>query len=358
MIKRFSEIEIADRQAIFDEIRIEHPRLKHIRECTRALMHSTKIRIARDDERRAAAKGRPIKSSELWVLPIVGPSGAMKSTSMGMIIDEIYADKATPDNEIPVLIVTLRGVKTPKALQAAILERLDPRQASELRSLYGTYHEDKVNEAIRTQARKYRTSILVIDEAHSVLMHDAGKIGPQMARCIHGLINEGIFSIVLMGTKSVNNLFIDSELKSRKVQDMSADLSAFDIKNGNDRGYFFGFIDKIEDRMVKKEVVSKKLGLVGNVEYRAHLYDMAEGIPGTISRIIRLAIRQAMLSGRDYLEWEDVRVCFQTWNGDEGKKDREGEAPNYDPFKEGIRQATVKAVSLDVKNAQQAKLAR
>jgi hypothetical protein len=349
--ERFTEDDIVDAQALFDEIRLKHPRLDQIRSCTKGLLGSTKKVIARNEGRRAAAKGRPIKLDELWVLPIVGPSGSMKSTSMSIVIDEIYKDKETPEEDVPVLIVTMRGVKNPKAFQAAILERLAPKQASELRSQKTAgYHEDVVNEAIRAQARKRNTNIVVIDEGHSILAYDGGKLGPQMARCIHGLVNEGIFSVILMGTEKVDRLFkMDDELKSRKVPpDMEADLSKFDVAKAEDRGYFFGFIDRLEDKMVAKKVVSKKLGLVRSFEGRAILFDMAEGILGTVSRILRLAIRRAMQKNRDHLEWEDIEVCFQTWNGKEDKDDKDRK-PNYDPFKRGVKQSTLDAVKLDKK---------
>ncbi|BBO14793.1 ATP-binding protein [Bradyrhizobium sp. TM102] len=350
--KKFTEDEIADRQAIFDEIHLRHPRLDDIRKCTKALMASTNKVLARDEQRRAAARGRPIKSGELWVLPIIGPSGSMKSTSMSIVIDEIYADKETPEGDIPVLIVTMRGVKSPKAFQASILEPLDRKQASELRKQTNGYHEDIVNEAIRVQARKYNTRILVIDEAHSILAYDGGKLGPQMARCIHGLVNEGIFSVILMGTEKVERLFkMDDELKSRKVLDMKADLSRFDVAKAEDRGYFFGFIDRLESQMVKDGVVTRKLGLVHSVEDRARLFDMAEGILGTVSRILRLAIRRAMQNGREFLEWKDIEVCFQTWNGSDQTGQR-GKKPNHDPFKNNIRQETLDAVALDAKKKQ------
>jgi hypothetical protein len=346
--KKYTEDEIADRQELFDEIRLRHPRLDEVRKCTAALLSSTKRVIARDEKRRFAAKGRPIKSGELWVLPITGPSGAMKSTSMSIVIDEIYADKETPESDIPVLIVTMRGVKNPKAFQAALLEPLDPKQASELRSQRaGGYHEDIVNEAIRAKAREKNTNIVVIDEAHSILTYDGGKIGQQMARCIHGLVNEGIFSIILMGTEKVDNLFkIDSELKSRKVRDLRADLSAFKVTKAADRAYFFGFLKRLEDQMLARGVVSKKLGLVESFEDRGLLFDMADGVLGTVSRILRLAIRHAMSNGRDYLEWDDIKICFQAWNGQEDEGDEERK-PAYDPFDKGVRISTVGAVKLE-----------
>jgi hypothetical protein len=363
---RFSEDDIVDAQALFDEIRLKHPRLDQIRSCTRSLLASTRKVIARNEQRRAAAKGRPIKLEELWVLPIVGPSGSMKSTSMSMVIDEIYQDKDMPEEDVPILIVTMRGVKNPKAFQAAILERLAPKQASELRSQKAAgYHEDVVNEAIRVQARKRNTAVVVIDEGHSILIYDGGKLGQQMARCIHGLVNEGIFSVIIMGTDKLDRLFkMDDELKSRKVPpDQEADLKVFDVTKAEDRSYFFGFVDRLENQMVAKKVVSKKLGLVRSLEGRAILFDMTGGVLGTVSRILRLAIRRAMQNGRDYLEWNDVEICFQTWNGTESKDDKdrsrknkteEFKEPGYDPFKRGVRESTFAAVKADKKQTEPA----
>ncbi len=361
MARKFSEEQIEDRVEMFDRILVEHPRLKNIERCTHALMATTRRGLRRDAERLAAANGRPIKRSEFWVMPIIGPSGAMKSRSMSVVIDKIYADKSVPSDDIPVLIVTMRGVKNSKAFQAAILEPLDPKQASELRVMRsGGYHVDVVNEAIRYAAQKCNTCVLVIDEAHSILAYDGGKLGPQMARVIHGLVNEGIFSIVLMGTNKVEKLFeMDSELKSRKFTQDEANMSKFDVQNAEDRGYFFRFIGSLEDRMVKDGVVTKKLGLIESVEGRARLYDMADGILGTVHRILRLSIRRAMEQGREHLDWEDIKKCFQAWNGLQEKgEDGKLIKPGYDPFKLGEKQATrdaIEGAQKSVKNGSKVK---
>jgi hypothetical protein len=347
MARRFTEEQIEDRIDLFDRILIEHPRLKNVERCTHALLATTRRALRRDAERLAAANDRPIKWSEFWVMPIIGPSGAMKSRSMSTVIDNIYADKSVPKDDIPVLIVTMRGVKNSKAFQAAILEPLDPKQASELRTMRSGYHVDAVNEAIRNAARKRNTCVVAIDEAHSILAYDGGKLGPQMARIVHGLVNEGIFSIVLMGTDKVEKLFkMDSELKSRKFTQVEANMSKFDVWNADDRGYFFRFIDSLEDRMVKDGVVARKLGLIGSVDDRAKLFDMADGILGTVHRILRLSVRRAMEQGREYLDWKDIQTCFQAWNGrqerdDEGKPNK----PGYDPFRLGEKKETRDAIA-------------
>ena len=351
MARKFTEEQIEDRIDLFDRILVEHPRLKNIERCTHALMGTTRRGQRRDAERLAAANGRPIKWSEFWVMPIIGPSGAMKSRSMSVVIDNIYADRNVPKSDIPVLIVTMRGVKNSKAFQAAILEPLDPVQASELRRTTTGYHADVVNEAIRHAARKCNTCVVVIDEAHSILAYDGGKLGQQMARVIHGLVNEGIFSIILMGTEKVEKLFkIDSELKSRKFTQDEADMSKFDVCNADDRGYFFRFIGSLEDRMVKQGVVASKLGLIKSVEDRAKLYDMADGILGTVHRILRLSIRRAMEQGREQLDWKDIKTCFQAWNGRQDKDDDgKPNKPGYDPFRLGEKKETRAAIEGDLK---------
>jgi hypothetical protein len=157
-----------ERTRRFDEILIEHPRLGKIRDKILWLLADTGGAVAVNEARRAAARGRPVKNKELWVLPIVGPSGAMKSTSIGKVIDEINADESFPADDIPVLFVTMRGVKNVRAFLTVILEHYGDA-AKEVMPGSGPIDVQVVARGVYHAARTKRTLLLVIDEAHEML---------------------------------------------------------------------------------------------------------------------------------------------------------------------------------------------
>jgi hypothetical protein len=321
-----------DRLALFDEIIIEHPRLAKIREKTRWLLGSTSSVVNVNEARRAAAKNRPFKKRELWVLPIVGPSGAMKSTSIGKVVDEINADESFPEGEIPVLFVTMRGVKNPRSFLSLVLESYGDA-AKEIMAGSGPINAQIVSRGIYHIAREKRTLLLIIDEAHEMLRHDGGKTGHSMAMLVKAMVNEGIFSVILVGTDEMLGLFRSKELKSRTVADEDATLLPFDIKKEADRRYFFRFLQRIEDEM-KKGVVDEPLGWVSTIEDRAKIYDMCEGVPGIACRVLRMALERALRNNRTSIEWPDFESAFRAFNATQ-------ERPSFDPFANGPKKETI-----------------
>ncbi|MBR1178075.1 ATP-binding protein [Bradyrhizobium sp. KB893862 SZCCT0404] len=322
-----------ERLAKFDSILIEHPRLGNIREKIQWLLGNTSSVVHTNEARRAAAKGRPCKMRELWVLPIVGPSGSMKSTSIGKVVDEINADPSFAEDDIPVLLLTMRGVRTSRAFLALALESYGDA-AHKIIPGSGPINAQVVVRSIYEIARIKRTLLLVIDEAHELLRHDGGKTGHNMAMLLKTMVNEGIFSVVLVGTEEMLGLFRSRELKSRTVADEDATLRPFDITKAGDRAYFFKFLQRVEDEMVKRGVVDEALGWVSTLEDRAKIYDMCEGVPGIACRVLRIALERTFRRGRTSLEWADFESAFRAFNATELR-------PLFDPFAEGPHKATL-----------------
>ncbi|WLA63778.1 ATP-binding protein [Bradyrhizobium diazoefficiens] len=322
-----------DRLALFDELIIEHPRLAKIREKLAWLLGTTSSVVAANEVRRAAARGRPFKKRELWVLPIVGPSGAMKSTSISKVVDEINADERFPEGDIPVLFVTMRGVKNARAFLSLIIEHYGDA-AKEVLPGSGPINAQVVSRGIYHLAREKHTLLLIIDEAHEMLRHDGGKIGHSMAMLLKTMVNEGIFSLILVGTDEMLGLFRSKELKSRTVADEDATLRPFDIKKEADRKYFFRFLQRIEDEMVQRGVVDEPLGWVSSLEDCAKIYDMSEGVPGIACRVLRMALERALRKGRTSVTWDDFESSFRAFNSTEPR-------PLFDPFANGPHKETL-----------------
>ncbi|WLA64922.1 ATP-binding protein [Bradyrhizobium diazoefficiens] len=325
--------DVIERMRLFDGICIEHPRLGKIRDKMLWLLADTTGVVAANEARRVAARGRPFKRKELWVLPIVGPSGAMKSTSISKVIDEINADERFPPEDIPVLFVTMRGVKNVRAFLSVILEHYGDA-AKEVMPGSGPVDAQVVARGVYHAAREKRTHLLVIDEAHEMLRYDGGKTGKNMAMLLKTMVNEGIFSVVLVGTDEMLGLFRSAELKSRTVADEDATLLPFDIKKAADRAYFFKFLQRIEDEMVKTGVVDEPLGWVSTLEDRAKIYDMCGGVAGIACRVLRMALERTLRSGGTSIEWKDFESAFRAFNATE-------ERPLFDPFAHGPKKETL-----------------
>ncbi|MCK1603458.1 ATP-binding protein [Bradyrhizobium sp. 166] len=322
-----------ERMRLFDKIRLDHPRLRKIGEKVRWLLEDTVGVVASNEARRETSRGRPFKKRELWVLPIVGPSGSGKSTAIGKVIDEINADESYPADEIPVLFVTMRGVKNVRASLTVILENYGDA-AKEVMPGSGPIDAQVVARGIYNIARVKRTALLVIDEAHEMLRYDGGKTGKSMAMLLKTMVNEGIFSVVLVGTEEMLALFRSKELKSRTVADEDVTLLPFDIKKEADRRYFFHFLARIEEEMVKTGVVDEPLGWVYTLEDRAKMYDMCAGVPGIACRVLRMALERTLRSGRTSVTWPDFESAFRAFNATE-------ERPLFDPFAKGPRKETL-----------------
>lgn len=328
-----------DRFDRLHQILLEHPRLDGIRNRIHWLMDQTESMIAKTEARRVAARLRPIKTEELWILPLIGPSGAMKSTSIAKVTDEILGDPRYPADQIPVLVVSMRDVRSTRDFVSQILD------------VYGDAGTDallgktKLNmravaKKLYNVARAKGTVLLVVDEAHEMLRHDGGKVGLQMASLLKTMVNECVFSILLVGTEDLKPLFKSLEVLNRSLPDHDCDLRPFDIANQADCEYFFPFLKMLEDRLVEDGVVDQALGWVDSVEDCARIYDMSGGILGTPCRVLFMALDRAFRAGRPHLKWDDISKAFGAYNQLRPKNER-----TFDPFVKGPRKKSVDTLS-------------
>jgi hypothetical protein len=335
MTKRAPLSDSDDRFKRFHQIVLEHPRLSGIRTRIRWLIARTECMVAKTEARRLAAMGRPIKADELWILPLIGPSGAMKSTSIAKVTDEILVDPRYPETEIPVLVVSMRDVKNTRDFVAQILDAYGDAGADEILGKT-KMNVRKVARQIYNIARTKRTTLLIIDEAHEMLRHDGGKVGRQMASLLKTMVNEGVFSVLVVGTEELQPLFNSREVLNRCVPDHDCDLRPFDIKNKKDCEYFFPFLKMFEDRLVEDGVVDRPLGWVDSIEDCARIFDMSGGNLGTPCRVLFLALERAFRDGRPYLTWDDIEKAFRAYNALLPKKER-----TFDPFTKGPQKESV-----------------
>ncbi|UGX94811.1 TniB family NTP-binding protein [Bradyrhizobium barranii subsp. barranii] len=198
----------------------------------------------------------------------------------------------------------------------------------------------KVAKRIYHIARAKGTVLLVIDEAHEMLRHDGGKVGRQMASLLKVMVNECVFSILLVGTEDLKPLFKSLEVLNRSLPDDDCDLRPFDITKRADCEYFFPFLKMLEDRLVEDGVVDRPLGWVDSVEDCARIYDMSGGILGTPCRVLFMALDRAFRAGRPHLKWDDISKAFVAYNQLRPENER-----TFDPFVKGPRTESVATLS-------------
>jgi ABC-type dipeptide/oligopeptide/nickel transport system ATPase subunit len=336
-----SEI-LATIRAQFKEMKVGNMRLDMIESEINDLLEETEAVVAIDVEREAEAaeKGQTIKYSEMEVISVIGPTGSTKSTSVEKIVEKW--NKVRP-GEMSVVMVTLRSsTRSEKQLQVQILEAFKDPQADVVRKSMGSYSPTLAIKAIREIARSKGTYIVVLDEANNMIGQDEIATARPMAKAIKSLVNEGVFSIVVMGTEKAHRLFeADPELNSRKVADIN--LDPVDLGVPAERIYFFKFVGQIDRQMERDGIVEKRIGLIEDIRSRAMVYDMSGGVVGNVVRVLRIALRLAHRAKRRSIEWTDIETAFYSWKTTQ--LDDNGQPVEvYDPFENGPKERTLEAV--------------
>ncbi len=353
-VEPLTETEILDRLDAFKSILVPHPRMDEVAAAIRSLVAQTRRVIARNEKRRIEAGGRAIKPEELWIQPIIGPSGATKSTSLQHYLD------ALPPGDCSVIPVTIRSsTRSTRILQAQILEQFGEEKEASIVLNSKDYSEALVNQGIRNTARAKGTAVVALDECHNMLQTVGAEV---FATSLKSIVNDAVFSLVLLGTEEACAIFRSSnELQSRCKA--TVDLGRLRIENKDDRDYFFGFVAYFEEEMYKLNVIDRKLNLVDGVTERASVYDMAGGVVGKVPRILAIALERALwdtFKPRRWLTWDDIGAGYRAWI--RSQQNEAGKLPHklFDPFdpknKEGgPRWRTIKEVNLDFPKEQRLK---
>ncbi|GAA3840498.1 hypothetical protein AFIC_002562 [[Pseudomonas] carboxydohydrogena] len=154
-------------------------------------------------------------------------------------------------------------------------------------------------------------------------------------------MNDGIFSIVCVGTNELAQLFAaDKELAGRLVD--TVDFGAFSIKEREERDYFFNFVGLLETEMCERGVIDKEIGLLDTVESRACVYDFAGGVIGSVSRIMKTALDRTFSDGRGSIEWDDISRSIRARNHASEASDG---ITYFDPFLKGPKRDTLRILA-------------
>jgi len=328
---------------------VKNRRLDMIEELTLEMLADTQVLVMDDLAREKSAEvcGQSITYTELWALPIIGKSGSTKTTSMEAIAEKLK--RASP-GKTPVLMVKCRpSTRTAKQLQIQILEAFQDPQAEYIRRQVSSYSHNAATVAIRNVARGAGTYIVVLDEAHNMLGRDKRANAETMAAAIKSLVNDGVFSVIVMGTADAYLLFeCYPELNNRKFDEIS--LEPANLNDAQDYEYFFKFVGRIDREMVRQGIIDEQIGLIDDVGSRAKVYDLSGGVVGVVSRVLMLALHISQRKGRRIINWDDIKQGFWAWKAKQKNEDGSPIEKIYDPFKSNTRRSTVEAIHEMSKN--------
>lgn len=326
-----SSLSFIDRIEIFDKTLIPHSRLDLVRRRVRTLMSTTERTRERNRLRDQEWGHQHAKPDELHLLPIIGPSGSTKSRTMQVVTEELHRARADPAH-IPALVVTLRDTtSTTKRLHIAILEAFGDAGS---KALYSKgYNEDTASNSIKKIAAVKNTSILVLDEAHSVLIQSSPA---KAANSLKSLLNDGLFSLVVCGTEAVAPLFSSStEFGSRLLTPIN--LTPPTSADADGCNEIFEFAQRLCDEIHRAGVIDRPFNIVDTVEHCAILYDMTGGTLGQVSRHMRRAIDLAFDRGLPFVTWDHMVEAYDLWY-------RLTEQKSPHPIRNGVKTSTLAAV--------------
>jgi hypothetical protein len=270
------------------------------------LMNETRSTIKRNAARNLEGGRHAAKPDELRMLPIIGPSGSTKSKTIQIVTERIHRLRESED--MPVLVATLWATtRHTRDLQADVIASFRDPSARVIRTMHD-YSEAAVNAAIMKMARKKGTVLVVLDEAHNMVKES----GPEaMAQAIKSILNDAVFSIVLVGTDELKPLFRHTELTQRCKAPISfAPPSLADAEGCRE---FFEFVEKHCNEMHRVGAIGLPFLPTRHLKQCAALFDMCDGNIGRVVRIFRLALEEAITHGMLGLDWDTVMRAFDVW---------------------------------------------
>jgi hypothetical protein len=316
-----------------DKIFVEHRRVTELRKLMTFLMAQTEQAIELNREERDFYGQEVSSEAELWILPVIGPSGATKSHSLKNICKTLGASGRAQGHS-PILYVKLGGsIRSTKQLQSEILRAFNDKFYKEI--LTRTYVEADVIESIVAIARDRKTTLVVLDEAHNMLPYNTTEAVRSVATSLKSLVNNGAFSIVMAGTERLRPVCTDGEFGSGMK--VPVDFGAASLSNNQSLADFFAFIQDLSEQAFSKGVIDRPFNPLATSDDCGAVFDMTGGVCGLYARFLRMAVEQAWKEERTSIDWSDLISAYHGWRSVQ-------DSPVYDPFRKGPRDSTIKAI--------------
>lgn len=298
----------------FRRIRIEHPRLLHIQREINELR--VEARIARGDEQ--------------YVLPIIAPSQSGKSIALRHYMETVIAHENSPKGKIPVLKVVISNGSSLRQLQADILGPLvvdENGEVDEAELQYGTQVQFRTK--VRRYAEKRGTEAIALDEAHHLIIRNAGKTATAVAESIKLMAIEGAASFIVLGVEDTWKIF---QANSKQLPFRCRPpifLNPLDFEKPHEAEWFAGYVAMLDLKLVEHGLTSGPSGFTDD-DMIPCFWEVSRGINGHVSRLVRVAWQYAVSLGLTTVPREFLAEATDRWAISLGLS-------TSNPFRDGAR---------------------
>lgn len=244
-----------------------------------------------------ATRGLPQKGLRALAL-----SGSGKTSAAMALVRLILAKYPRTSTRVPVVYISLERAGTAKKLMISILEYFGDSYSS-------SGNEQVLKSRVIKCFQTFGTLLLIIDEVQH--LNYQVSLRNDVTDSLKRLLDGGVVPIVFMGTEEAEGLFTRSvQLSSRLLP--PCDFKALSLNSQEDRSLFAGYLKLLDQAIVSKRILPNLSGL-DNPETVECFFLMASGVVGRASRLLSVALEQALRRGCAQIEREDLALAVDRW---------------------------------------------
>lgn len=222
--------------------------------------------------------------SEGGVMTMFGASGSGKSKLIAYFEAEFPVEKGAIQHENgefadrkPVVIV-----QVPDTGLKSLIERLYTAATG---AEPPTDRRSRIQEAIVHHLREMETKLIIFDETHQATEDKTDVTARAVARLMKDLSNEGLFSILIVGTEDAK-LVIKSNKELNRRLCGSANLGPLDWDNAESKETFLDILDEWDDKL--ESVFGRRCELSAD-SLAAKIHKASGGLIGLAAMLIETA---------------------------------------------------------------------
>jgi hypothetical protein len=276
---------LGDKLAQLQEIRLPYPRQLVV------MSGFDEIRLA----------GLKMKGKRMLGMTLFEPTHCGKTTAAEQYME--LRNSQAPEGRLPIVYVSLENIGTSRSLYVSILQALDDGFATS-----GT--EQILRMRAIAALEKVGAELLIVDECSH-----AGKksgFGGELTSSIKQFLDRGVVPVAMLGTDAAISIFRkDRELSGRMVAPHH--LGPLQWYNETDRELWIGFLKALDARMVADGIIAKPIGLSEPGLDQA-LCEATAGVIGHLVGTVRMALRSAVLDGRETIAFDDLVHAVDAFN--------------------------------------------
>jgi hypothetical protein len=289
----------ARKRAAADQIVVENDRAELVRERVRYL-----VEHARHNNGGCA----------LGTL-IVGPRQTGKSTILRTISSELNRPEAIDAGELPALFVTLDEQVTRKQLAQNIASALEDHgfNAGPFDRKREGRTEAEVFRRLRIQLSALKCKLLILDEFHQIKNVDSQKVAFSVGEAIKRFLIAGVCPVVMSGLEDAREPFTTNEQLAKRCLD-EIYFKPLQVQEAADAELFIAFLKSYLAELQARGILNNTRDLLaGSVS--GGIFLVTEGVLGDACNLIKYAMDECTLSGRDRVSLADLSLATKKYFG-------------------------------------------